>query len=220
MRGSNVVKTPRTKEQIFANTREMLSMAETGVMDATGRDPRRRRAGLMNLFTYGRSVTLAIQTMKHVDPEFENWWKPYQAAMASDSLMKYFNSARTNVIHEGQLSAHTVTVIGAHGPVDIGSLIQELNKHAPPNTIRTFFGENRTGGDGWEVQMPDGSVQKVYFDLPATFDVKSELQLPDPPTEHDGQLIADTSITNLGALYLSTLRRIVGEFETRFGANL
>ena len=82
----------------------------------------------------------------------------------------------------------------------------------------TFFGEGRTGGNGWDVRMPDGSIQKVYFDLPATFDIKSELLLPNPPTEHDGQPITDTSIANLGSLYLDTLKRTVDEFETRFGA--
>ena len=66
--------------------------------------------------------------------------------------------------------------------------------------------------------MPDGSTQKVYFDLPATVDLKSELQLPNPPTEHDSQPITDTSMTNLGSLYLNTLKRIVSEFEARFGA--
>src|SRR5712691_11039910 len=122
-----MTKSPRTKEQIFTNTREMLAMAKAGLADATGMDPRRRRAGLMNLFTYGRSVTFVIQTMKNTDPGFEDWWKPYQATMQSDPLMKYFNTARTDVLHEGQLSAHTSTIIGAHGPVNMGSLIQELN---------------------------------------------------------------------------------------------
>jgi hypothetical protein len=208
----------RAKEKIFANTREMLAMAEAGLADATGKDPRRRRSGLMNLFTYGRSVTFAIQTMKHTDHDFEDWWKPYQGRMQSDPLMKYFNTARTDVLHEGQLSAHTSTVMGARGSVDLGSLMRELNRYAPPNTVATFFGEGSTGGNGWEVRMPDGSTQKVYFDLPATVDVKSELQLPNPPTEHDSQAITDTSIANLGALYLNTLKRIVSEFEARFGA--
>lgn len=209
--------TPRTKAQIFANTREMLAMAEAGLADAAGRDPRRRRAGLMNLFTYGRSVTFAIQTMKHTDPAFEDWWKLYQERMKSDPLMNYFNTARTDVLHEGQLSAHTSTVIGANGPVNIGALVREINKHAPPNTVGTFFGEGSTGGNGWNVRMPDGSIQKVYFDIPDNPHVKSELLLPNPPTEHEGQPITDTSIANLGQLYIATLKRIVNEFEVEFG---
>lgn len=208
----------RTKEQIFTNTREMLAMAEAGFADAVGRDPRRRRAGLMNLFTYGRSVTFAIQTMKHTDHEFEGWWKPYQVRMQSDPLMKYFNTARTDVLHEGQLPVSTSTVIGGGAPIDLGALVRELSRHAPPNTVGTFFGEGSTGGNGWEVRMPDGSTQKVYFDLPDTVDVKSQLKLPNPPTEHDSHPVTDTSVANLGGLYLNTLKRIVGEFEARFSA--
>jgi hypothetical protein len=209
-------KPPRQKQQIFANTREMLAMADAGLVDAIGDDPRKRRPGLMNLFTYGRSVTMTIQTMKHVDPSFEGWWKPYQDMMAADPLMKYFNTARTEVLREGQLTAAASTVIGARGPVNLGGLVRELSRHAPPNTVGTFFGEGRTGGNGWEVRMPDGSTEKVYFSLPGNVDVKSELCLPNPPTLHDGQLITDTSIANLGNQYLGTLHRIVDDFEARF----
>jgi hypothetical protein len=211
-----MAKTARTKEGIFANTREMLAMAENGLAQTTSEDPKQRRAGLMNLFTYGRSVTAAIQTIKHIDLEFEDWWKSYQAWMQADPLMKYFNQARVEVIHEGRLSVHSSTVIGAKGPVNIGALMRELNKYAPPNTVGTFFGEGGTGGNGWELKMPDGSTQKVYFSLPETFDIRSELHLSDPPTEHDGKPITDTSVANICTLYVNTLKRIVTEFETRF----
>lgn len=163
MRDSVMPKVSRQKQQIFANTREMLSMAKAGLADAVSRDPRRRRPGLMNLFTYGRSVTMAIQTMKNTDATFADWWAPYQTRMSTDPLMKYFNTARTNVLHEGELAATTSTVIGGDRPFNIGALVRELNRHAPPNTVGTFFGEGRTGGNGWEVRMPDGSTEKVYF---------------------------------------------------------
>jgi hypothetical protein len=66
------------------------------------------------------------------------------------------------------------------------------------------------------VQTPDGSEEKVHFSLPETVDITSTLHLSNPPTEHDGHQITDTSIASLGRLYLTTLRRIVEEFETRF----
>lgn len=206
---------PRDKERIFANTREMLAMAEAGFADAISADPRRRRPGLMNLFTFGRSVTATIQTMESADPSFEEWWKPYQAMMKNDPLMKYFNEIRIDVVHKGELATTNYTVIGAQGPVNLGEVMQELNKYAPPNTVGTFFGD-QLGGDGWEVQMPDGSTEKVYFQLPGDVDIESGLTLVDPPDQHDGHPITDTSVANLGRLYLATLRRIVDEFEVRF----
>lgn len=207
---------PRDKARIFANTREMLAMAEDGLAAATGTDPRKRRAGLMNLFTYGRSVTMAIQTMKHTDAGFEDWWKPYQEKMAADPLMRYFNTTRTEVLHEGELTVSVETTIGKDGPVDIAALVTELGENAPPNTISTFFGEGRTGGNGWIVRMPDGSEDHVYFDLPAEAGVETVVRLPNPPTHHDGKPLSDTSVATLGEIYVATLRRVVKEFEARF----
>src|SRR5205823_226809 len=147
---------------------------------------------------------------KSVDPTFEAWWKPYQDKLAADPLMRYFNQTRTDVLHEGELQTSNYTTIGKDRPVDMGQLMRKLNKHAPPNTIGTFFGD-QLGGNGWEVRMPDGTTERVYFDLPAESGVESNLHLPDPPTEHDGQQITDTSIKNLGGLYIQTLNRIVDE---------
>jgi hypothetical protein len=75
---------PRDKERIFQNTKEMLELARLGLADAVGPDARRHRPGLMNLITYGRSVTATIQTIKNTDPDFEQWWAPYQTMMAND----------------------------------------------------------------------------------------------------------------------------------------
>ena len=191
-------------------------MAEAGRADAVSENPAKRRPGLMNLFTYGRTVTLTIQTMRSIDPEFDVWWKPYQDKMASDKLMRYFNTTRTEIIHEGILNTSTSMVIGGSGPVNMGALFHELTKHAPPNTVRVFLGEGSTGGNGWEVRMPDGSTTKLYFSLPDSFDIKSELRLPEPPTHHDGKLITDTSAANLATLYIDSLRQIVRDFETRY----
>ena len=93
--------------------------------------------------------------------------------------------------------------------------MQELSKVAPPNTVSTFFGD-QLGGNGWEVRMPDGSTEKVYFDLPPGSDVESALTFPESPDQHDGEPITDTSIANFGRLYLAALTKIVDEFVERF----
>lgn len=207
----------RSRARVIANTREMLEMARAGLADATGLDPHKRRPGLMNLFTYGRSVTLAMQTMKSVDPAFEDWWKPYQEKMAADALMKYFNTTRTDILHEGELETSNYTKVGFNGPVDIGALTRELAQHAPGHVESTFFGD-QLGGNGWNVRMPDGTMQVVYFSLPETAGVESGLLLPEAPTEHDGRPISDQSVKNLGKLYIATLAGIVDEFIARFSA--
>ena len=206
---------PRDKERIFANTREMLTMAQRGLADCLGSEPQRRRPGLMNLFTYGRSVTMAMQTMKHADPSFADWWAPLQARMARDPLMCFFNETRTGVVHEGELATQNHTVIGANGPIDLCAVARELSQLAPPNTVGTFFGDH-LGGNGWRVKMPDGNIESVYVQLPDTVDIHSTLLLENPPTEHYGTFITDTSVANLGHIYCTTLAGMVEEFIKRF----
>ncbi len=97
----------------------------------------------------------------------------------------------------------------------MGEVLRELSRHAPPNTVGTFFGD-QLRGNGWEVRMPDGSTEKIYFQLPEGIDIESGLHLNDPPDQHDGRPISDASIANLGRLYLGTLTEVVDEFFVRF----
>lgn len=203
---------PRQKWIVFRNVQEMLAMAESGYSDSISPDPTRRRPGLMNLFTYGRSVTMAIQTIKSLDAGFDEWWKPYQDEMAKDSLMKYFNTARTDILHEGALPV-SVTIQANLDP----SKMAQMKAHEPPGTVFTFYGEAGTGGSGWVVTLPDGSGAKVYSSLPEDLGaVRSLLHLPNPPTHHNGAPVYDDSVKHLGGLYIAALGRIVSEFEARF----
>ncbi|MEN3273836.1 MAG: hypothetical protein V7636_2597, partial [Actinomycetota bacterium] len=152
----------RSRQKIVANTREMLAMAKVGYEDAIAHDPRRRRAGIMNMFTYGRSVTLVMQTMRNSHPDFDAWWQPYQEKFANDPLMRFANDARNAILKEGSLATSNSTYV-EH--LDGDKLADFSRQHSPPGTVSTFIGD-QLGGNGWEVQMPDGSIQKVYFDLP------------------------------------------------------
>jgi hypothetical protein len=142
----------------------MLQMTEAGYADAISPDPRRRRPGLMNLFTYGRSVTMAMLTMKRLDDRFAEWWAPFQAKMTNDPLMSYFNTKRTDVVHEEDLQVSTSTYI-SH--LDSG-MIEELNRHAPPGTIGTFFGEGTTGGMGGKSRCQTEAPRRCTFRSPTT----------------------------------------------------
>jgi hypothetical protein len=86
----------------------------------------------------------------------------------------------------------------------------------PPPAAGAFFIGDPMGGSGWEVEMPDGSTQPFYVDLPDEMDIELELHLPDPPTEHLGQPITDTSVGNPSRLYIDYLRRLVNEAERHF----
>lgn len=186
-------------------------MARDGLAAATSPDPRQRRSGLMNLFTYGRSTTFAMKPMKSIDPKFNAWWKPYEDWLGSDPLMGYFNDRRVDVTHAGELQTSNYTRVGYLDD----AILRELNQHAPPNTVGTFFGD-QLGGNGWMVRLPDGTEEKVYFQIPDHIDVESGMTLHDPPTEHDGKPLTDRSIAGIGTVYISALTTLVDEFVVRF----
>jgi hypothetical protein len=208
--GRPAPKPKRDRGRVIANVHDMLAMARNGLADASGSDPQKRRAGLMNLATWGRSVTLTMQTMTNVDPGFVNWYEPHLQRMRADPLMQYFTRTRNSSLKEGEASTAMVTS-GAFTP----ELNKRLAENQPPNAIDTFIGETRTGGNGWHVQMPDGSIGTVYFDLADDF-VQNTIVPLEPPHEHYGEAIADTSVANLGRLYIETLTALVNEFVQRF----
>jgi hypothetical protein len=131
--------------------------------------------------------------------------------------MRFANDARNAILKEGSLATSNYTYV-EH--LDGDNLAEFSRQHSPPGTVSTFIGD-QLGGNGWEVQMPDGSIQKVYLDLPDQpgLSVTSWLGFVDPPTHHDGSPITDTSLANIGALYVGTLVHLVEEFAMRFGVD-
>ena len=69
---------------------------------------------------------------------------------------------------------------------------------------------DRLGGSGWEVEMPDGTIEHLYVELPAEIG-KSWLELKNAPTEHDDSSIPDASIDTLGTLYLDALSDLMND---------
>jgi hypothetical protein len=169
----------------------------------------------MNLATYGQAVIATIKTVKRLDAAFSSWWEPRQQDIDTDPLMAYFRDIRDGIAHEGPPATTSRAVIGANGPVNMGALMRELNRNAPPGNPNVFLGDS-LGGSGWIVTLPTGETGKVYFALPENVDVQVTFEVPNPPTQHDGQTITDTSVANLGFLYLGTLRRLVDEFGIKF----
>jgi hypothetical protein len=93
----------------------------------------------------------------------------------------------------------------------------QLMANRPPGAKAYFIGD-RLGGSGWEIELPDGSVQNYYVKLPPELGIQFSLHLPEPPTEHFGKPLADTSIQNLSRLYVDYLSGLVVDAEKHFGS--
>lgn len=54
----------------------------------------------------------------------------------------------------------------------------------PPPGARGFFLADEVGGSGWEIEMPDGRVEKFYVGLPESLKITTWFEFPDAPREH------------------------------------
>jgi hypothetical protein len=59
------------------------------------------------------------------------------------------------------------------------SMFETLRRHAPAGTTSTFVGD-QLGRSGWEVTLPDGSKNQVYFSLPTEL-ARFSLSVADAP---------------------------------------
>ena len=193
----------RKTSDILKALQETLDTAEFGyIMFAKGSPPQ-KLLGLRNFIVFGRAVTNVLQNLKSVEPEFEEWYKKHREEMQADPLMKYFYNLRSEILKEGKLKVG----VGVH--IKHMSLPYDMQRFGrpPPNAKGFFIGDN-LGGTGWVIQLPDGSEEKYYVDLPS--DIGSvKFLFPDPPESYMGQPLVNKSVERLSWLYLNYLKQLV-----------
>jgi len=204
--------TPPTKDEVLRRTREMLAPAQRGLSDLQDHNASLRPAGIYNVAVFGRSVPLVLENMRSVDrPGFNQWYERYEAEMASDPVMSYFTGLRNEILKEGPPAPTASAYIEHLDGADIARLTD-----SPPPGAKGFFIGDSLGGSGWEIEMPDSKTAKFYVQIPPSIRVKTSLHLPDPPNEHRGKTLADTSIESLAGLYLAYLEKLVADAEDHF----
>ena len=194
----------RTREQILAQARDTLATAERGCRDLEADDPSHRADGLRNVAVFGRAVTNVLQNLREVVPHFDAWYAPYVQQMRADPLLRFFYALRSAILKRGELGTTSATYIES---LDSRQL-QHLLRDQPPGA-RSFFVGDTLGGSGWEIQLPDGSVEKYYMDLPPEIRVTTTLFLTDAPAQHLGQPILDPTAPTLARLYITYLRNLL-----------
>jgi hypothetical protein len=202
----------RNTGEVLRRVREILSTCQLGLRDLTGEDPARRIPGLYNVVVFGRATTIAVQNLRNIEDEFEEWYEPHQKAMEDDPLMKYFSRLRNTILKEGGATVSSSLYIEHLDTADLAPLMEN-----PPPGAKSFFIGDNVGGSGWEIELGDGSTAKYYVQLPESVLMSAQLNFPDPPTEHKGHPVEDTSVENLASLYVDFLVDFVKEAESRFG---
>ena len=200
----------RTTADILRAAQETLATAEQGLQDLTKGPTERKLAGLRNLVVFGRAVTNVLQNLRSTEAKFDEWYQTYRQQMECDALMSFFYNLRSQILKEGLLERST------HVHIRQLRIPEDLERFGPPPpNARAFFIGDNLGGSGWEVELPDGSVDKYYVQLP--FDIGSvSVHFPEAPDSHLGQEVSDSSVEALSGMYIGYLRRVVESAKRQF----
>jgi hypothetical protein len=176
---------------VLLKTREILATARRGLDDLVGDDPSRRLVGIRNVAVFGRSVTFVLQNLRSTVPDdgFDRWYLPKEEAMRADPLLGYFVNLRNEILKRGGPTPRASHHIEYLNLDDLAPLMAN-----PPPGARRFFVGDTLGGSGWEVELPDGSLESYYVQLPDAVRMESWLHFTDPPNEHLGVPLTDTSV--------------------------
>jgi hypothetical protein len=165
----------RTTKQILTDLQNTLETAKYGLDDLLNGDPNRRISGLRNLIVFGRAVTNVLQNLRSTEKSFDEWYTPYQEEMKNDQVMRYFYKLRSEILKKGVLNTGSAVHLSNFN-------LNEIHKFGPPpkNARRFFFGDN-IGGSGWEIELPDGTLEKYYASIPGDVGITVQLIFPEPP---------------------------------------
>ena len=171
-------------------------------------DRERQVAAMHNVVMTGRSVTFVLMNMQHVAPSFHAWYKPWEDEMRQDPLLSYFKDLRNEIEKQGREGIVQQTYIHSFNP------LRDMPP-APQGALKFFMGDEN-GGNGWEVRLEDGSIQKIYIELPERIG-RSWFGFEGLPDEHLGSPITEDTLENVSRLYVDYLRRLVNSAEEKFG---
>jgi hypothetical protein len=194
---------------ILQRAEETLQTARYGFEDLIGSNRERMFSGLRNLIVFGRSVTLVLQNLRSViKDDFDRWYEPEQEKMRNDLLMRYFKNARNELEKQGKLNVGTSVRIHSFSTEDI----REFGP--PPLGAVGFFIGDQFGGTGWEVQMPNGTKEKYYVELPREI-AEIKLQFSNFP-ESESPELKGKSLEELCQMYLKRLEELLNAAKERF----
>jgi hypothetical protein len=197
-------KAERTSKEILEDTLRTLKTAEAGYRTLAYGSPKDKVSGLMNLVVFGRSVTNVLQNLRATEPKFDTWYKPYVDEMAKNELFKYFYDLRSSILKEGRLRVSTAVHINQLSfPEDMA----RLPKPPPFLKVKGFFIGDNLGGSGYEILLPDGSIEKYYIELPDEIG-RAELILHDAPGVVGDDLFSSSAV-ELSRNYLGYIGKMV-----------
>lgn len=98
-------------------------------------EPEVFRANLNATIEALRNITFKLQNEKGTFTDFDAWYKPHKERLKADPVCKWVHDARTTVVHQGELSAHSTAVVKLVTWRDEPLVETTVAPDAPPDLI-------------------------------------------------------------------------------------
>lgn len=145
-----------------------------------------------------KSIWNILNNMDKSELRIVSWFNAMTGTTQHDPLLRYFKTVRDMDLKEGVDGIRGVRVrarqgasvsVGPDGftfrwPTPDGGTQQVLIER-PANAISSIMGDGIGGGMGFEVRLPDGSIEMQYVRVPAGC-AQVILYYPEAPLEHLG----------------------------------
>lgn len=146
--------------EVLQRAEDMLATARQGLADVLNQDRSRRDSGVHNAIVFGRTVSFVIQNLSSIADGFKEWYEPEQDAMRADPVMRFMVEARNEILKRGEINVERSILISRLSFKDLPF------DQRPPGAVGFFVGDE-LGRSGWEIRLPDGSIEKFYVQIPA-----------------------------------------------------
>lgn len=128
----------------------LLALVESALKQVVHGPADRRVPGVRNVLVFGGALANTMKAIAKASPIFASWFDVQSPSADIESLRKV-------LLREPKTRRD-------YTQVQLASAGKEYGPR--PANARVFFSGDRLGGVGWEIELPDGQIEKYYVQLP------------------------------------------------------
>jgi hypothetical protein len=204
---------PVDAREVLARAAIALQDAKQALDDYTGTDLNRKATGFRNLTVWTRAIPHILEGLRKIDAgRFDAWFAPYKADWTNEPLIGYFRDLRNDLLKEGRPPIGSPVVIINHAST--GDMVRQLGSR-PDGATGVFVGDE-LGGIGWEIELPDGTIERLYVTVPEA-DIHARvgvIDYPPPPNTFQGRDVK--SLEEALRLYIEYMGGMIASARSAF----
>lgn len=151
-----------------------------------------RYRGLRNFLVFANSTANSIKILESKVSGFDTWYAGVRKGIIESAESRYCSELRTCILKEEHAKSKTFVRFGKQAFADL---------QRPTGAVSFIINDNH-GGDGWKLELPDGSSEMYYINVPGTVGF---IHSNKKTLKKYSRLINSSSTRYLSAGYLVTL---------------